>query len=414
MSLRRVLAFLAGFLLAGIAAAVTVDAVSSDVVSQRYGFAVWPVDTASEADEECSFFDPITWRGSAEKTGARFASEVLANEDADVETRIEGDTASLALTGGGISLEQGVSLRRESGCWYVTHVSERESFSPPGSIGYAGTSANRRVYLHVPFEGAWVGSLGVGSVERRFDTLQPHPDGGGFMLTLPATEGEAGHFVLGSPGVDPPTLDPANGGLISPPFDPSDLPAIPKPEGSRRILFESVRRARDCRGWYWEEFSEKHAIRQTLPIATHYTSEAPPFELRREGRNNYIATLGGVDIDFEFWRPLQGCHVLGRISSAEKESRVTQVRAGPDACAFSVDWGHADEVSMTCGFGEIYLGGTVGKIAGPIQISLNGSPGIAPRSVRDEPGRYLVAFYDDGHMIDLEGGALPPFEMFGE
>jgi hypothetical protein len=314
----------------------------------------------------------------------------------------------------GVDNEQGLSLERKSGCWYVTSVGQGDGlYSARFSTGYAGVGSERRAFLHLPTDLVpWAGSFGVGSVERRFDRLPARPEGGGVMLTLPASEGDGGHYFLGTPETGSHKMDQIQGGVIAPPFDPADVPVVPSPERSREILFDVVERQPGCRGWNWEEYSSKHAIRQTLPVAKHYSAAAPRYELRQEGPGKYVATLlDELHVTFEFWRPAKGCKVLGRISSSETASRVTEVRADPDACAVSIDWGRADEVYAMCRFGEIYLDGTVAKIEGPIQFGLQGTLlGVDPRKEGSKPGSYLVAFYDDGEMIDLEGGALPPFD----
>lgn len=405
-----------GLLLVGGVAPVALDAAVRTEAPEQYGFAIWPVDTAAEADEECSAFDRFTWRGSADATAQHFADDVLSMPDTEHESGVEGDSAQVLITGPGVDLPRSVGLRRVAGCWYVTSVGEREGF-PAATVGYSGSGPDRRIFLHLmsgpSAPSGQQGSLGSGSFERRFDELESRPGGGGFVLTLPAAPSAAGHYWLGLRGMGdrPPALNAVEGGRIAPPFDAAALPEIPSPQGTRNVLYDSVHDARDCRGWYWEEYSKLHAIRQTLPKANHYGLDAPTNLFRREDRDTYVVTVGDrIDVTFEFWRPAAGCHVLGRISTSSPSSTLSQLRAGPGSCAFTIDWGRADEVDVTCGYGEAYISGTAARMPNPIQLGMNGIPGIEPDSVLDDPGRYLVAFYDNGELIGLEGGALPPLE----
>jgi hypothetical protein len=411
MAPARALVLLAAIVFLAGAGTATIDAATSPDLPADEAFAIWPADTPAEADAECSFLDRFTWRGSAEATTERFAREMLRATDPEVEVTVD-TLVRGAITGGGLSVDHGVLLRASEGCWYVTSVGYEDDFGY-GSVGYSGEGEGRRLYLHVPSDtevpAAHGGSLGSGGSVRRFDSLSPVPGGGGLLLTVPARTDEPGHYLLGPLDQAPPTLGPAGGSTVSPPFDPATLPEIPSSEYSRRVLEDSVGADGRCKGWYWSDYSRKHAVRQTMTAANHYAEPSPRFDWRKVNRDTYVVTINGVEITFEFWSPTKRCHVLGRISTAAKPYRVEELRAGPGACAFTLVWERADEAKLQCAFGDLWSSRTAARLPNPIFFGVSeGDSGVPFEEVRNRPGHYLVGFYDDDELIGIEGGALPP------
>lgn len=408
----RAIAALVALVFVGAAGVAAIDAATSEDFPADEGFAIWPVDTPAEADAECSFLDRFTWRGSPDATAERFAREMLRASDPEVEIGIDGELVRAALTGGGMSTDHGALLTASEGCWYVTNVGYEDDYGF-GSIGYSGAGDDRRMFLHVPSDSKVPtkhgGSLGSGDAVRGFDRLAPVPGGGGLLLTVPARTDEPGHYLLGPLDRAPPTLGPAGGGPVPPPFDPAAPPEIPSPEYTRRVLEESVGARGGCDRWYWADYSRKHAVKQTMTAANHYADPSPPFEWRKVDRDTYAVTINDVEITFEFWSPTQRCHVLGQISTAGKPYRVDELRARPGACAFTLVWERADEAKLQCAFGDLWSTRTVARLPNPIFFGVSeGASGVPFDEVRNRPGHYLVGYYADDELIGIEGGALPP------
>ena len=364
-------------------------------------FAAWPVDTAIEAQAEC--LHPESWRTSQHETATRFAREILRLENPKVTVDSSADYPSAAVRWD--VLDVGISMRQAYGCWYVTSARHREDFDS-GDVGaYAGLPPNRVLFVTLPpgrSDGARVaGSFGSGFETREFD-VRVQPGDPARPITVPANAYLPGHYM--SVGFGYPTVE-----TIPAPPDPSSSVRVPPVPTVKDMLSNqlAIPGAGGCRRWWLGGEDPGRGANRYLwlaePRGDGRRSHTDPIGA---GKGDVRATLDGVPVEFDFWRPTKGCSVLGRVTSGgDHPERVRSVRVDDDAFFFDVEWGHATHAEFTYSYGNNEWDHGAVPIRNPLSFNT-----YAPYD-NTHGGYYFVTFYDDNRVLSVEGGALPPVEM---
>ena len=373
-------------------------------------FAVWPVDTVVEAEDECVGADD--WRRSAEETAEHFAREVLRIENLRV-----GDLREIGKSESTISVFQGkdpwgvgINLREAFGCWYVTHADEADDdvSAPPNPVGYSGTPPNRSLFLRVPAppgnpegDAFYTGSLGSGSRQTEFEARLRSDDPDRFV-TVRAAPDLPGHYMYISHASSSGGLPSLSVDTVPPPPDPADTLTVPSLPEVRALLRADLRGGRPCnRLWAGGDEAERaanHHLWISEVRGDGRRSLTGPFALEN---GDYRGTLDEVVVEFDFWHPKKGCTALQRVTTrGDHPEGVRAVEVSEDAFEFDLEWGRATEAQISYGFGWSYLDMTVAPIDDHLAV-------LAFEKRLDPPGFYYVTFYRDGRVIAVEGGAVP-------
>ena len=363
-------------------------------------FAVWPVDTIVEAEGECAEGDD--WRHSLEETAYRFADEVLDAEEIEVTDArsLNHDEGATSVTSKGDPLGTSVFGRQAFGCWYVTGVSAREDFSSGDPTFYAGAPPEqvlgfRMRMLTVPQESRVTGSLGSGlrsiPLDLSLEAGSPPP-----QVTIPADPELPGHYLYigyGYPEAD----------TVPPPPDPATGVEVPGFSAVQALLRQSLEEEINCaRLWAGNDEPDRATLHHLWLAEVRGDGNRSHSEPVSIGHGDYLGRIDGVSIEFDFWRPDDRCAALARVTTrGDQTEEVRSVRLTESAFFLELDWGRATEAEITYGFGNDELDIVVNPVRNPLILS-------AYESRRPEPGFYFVTFYENGRVIAVEGGAVPP------
>ena len=381
-------------------------------------FAIWPVDTLGEAEQECARGQE--WRESAEDTVVRFAERIGIEQDPEVSVGFEGrNEGGATITGPGIPLEHSVGVRRAFGCWYVTNVRNREDFASFNAMGYAGLPPNRELFLYfrpIREEPQYplLGSFGSGgaSLELTEDDLEYDDDG--TLLTLPANARAPGHFLIA--WQDQP--------LDTPGYPEGfTIDAAPSPEGSVDIPdIRSIKRAfatdasaGDCNRWWYGdkigapvEGRRGRAVLNNMNIVRQELDIEQRLQLEQLRGGDFSVRLGDVELLADYWRA-GGCKTLGRIAPVGEGSEgIRSIRVNTEGFFFELDWGRATHAYLLYGFGNNSGSTTVGREAqNPLSLRIGEYYANYP------PGEYVVAFARGDEILSVYASALPSLGAMG-
>lgn len=380
-------------------------------LSERDGFAVWPEDTLAEAEEECAGGE--SWRTSVEETVVRFARRLGIGGKIKVSGVGYSDEAEeeggVSITGPEIPLEHGLGVREEFGCWYVTHIRNREDFDPPDWTGYAGLPPNRIMFVYMPtfgtvFDGTTLrGSLGSGLAERSFDDIVREPPA--TYLSVPANEELPGHFMYASTGSGNESPGEPYATVEAAPPDISGAVEVPDATAVKEAFDEDAADGK-CRGWYRAGYKPELAARFSLSRIKNYADVEKPTLVRPQANGDYVVEVTGTKFAVDRWLT-NGCDALGIVRPVEEtEEAVEGIRVNEGGIFFDLEWGDATEAFIEFGFGGRGDDMSLGPVPNPVSF--------AQDFPMHRPGEYRVGFWNEDGLLAAYEGALPPLVWLKE
>lgn len=363
----------------------------AETLSTR-GFAVWPVDTVAEAEEECA--SPEDWRLDAGATALRFARGVLGYPEPTA-----GDTPGdrhhyrLSINTGGIDelfLGSVIEVDRYGRCWYVTLGLPREG-ELGATLGFVYGNGRPQLLLSSA-HGLPHGSVGFGDWSTEIDagrrqTVTPLPDldedaTGHALYTTPDDRGiSEGMVALPLPPVPPAPREPPASWLHEAAAieDPAICAIAPSsrrsPEAVLRNLFE------------W-----------TFPALLEQRKGFPYYERRRSrhlGGDRWRVVVDGAVLDATIPRIARRCYALVSMEPVRGDAPLRAVRFEKESVTFDFDWDGGDEA--TFGFATAADGGSGALRRIPEQVTFQAAPGEGPLFAR-------VVLYEEGHVVSAYFG----------
>lgn len=367
---------------------------------REHGFAAWPVDTVTEAEEECAGAEE--WRFDARATATRFASEVLgypepgagegfAEEDHHVRLLI--NTEGI----GGVFLGSALDLDRYGRCWYVTEGFPREG-DLAATLGFVYREGRPHLLL-----GHWddvpIGFVGYGDWETEID-----PGLRQIVMSPPLETGVTGHVIHVQPdkrGISEIVGARALGFVPAPPEGP---PAQPLP------VEEVVDNAKVCRIGSGRHKTPEGVIRELYDSdfddLLREVNGFPRYE--RQGFRHLSGDRWRVVVDDAVLTAtipeIDGrCYNLVSLVPVGRDDPLRRLWIESDAVTFGVDWGGGDEAKLSFGTGYDTLVATLKELQEPVTFTRRNESQIA-----GAPAFARVVLYEDGHVVSAYYGLFDP------
>lgn len=367
---------------------------------REHGFAVWPVDTVEEAEEECA--DAEEWRLDARATAERFAAEVLgypepgageAFGEAEHHVRLLINTDGV----GGLFLGSVLDLDRYGRCWYVTGGQPREG-DLDATLGFVHREGRPHLLLgqrgDVP-----VGFVGYGDWETEID-----PGSRQIVMSPPLENDVTGHVIHVRPdergiseivgaralGFVPPPPE-------VPPAQPLTVEEVADDSGVCRIGSERHHSPEGVIGELYES-----AFGDLLRRVNGY----PRYErqgFRHLGGDRWRLVVDDAVLIATIPEIAGRCYNLVSLVPASGDGPLRRLWIEPHAVTFGVDWGGGDEAKLSFGTGYDTLGATLKELQEPVTFTRR-----EESQVPGAPAFARVVLYEDGHVVSAYYGLFQP------